>query len=65
MPEWMEPYRDSIVNTGGNTIERLMDVYYNDSNVLSINMPLGVLAISCSSQVALLTRLRKDGVLDG
>lgn len=63
MPQWMEPYRADIVNTGGNTIEELMDVYHNDKSVSMTNLPLCILAVSCASQVALLNRLQSAGLL--
>lgn len=63
MPDWMEPYRGDIRNTGGNLVEVLMDTYLNDRRVLDTNLPLGVLSIAVVSQVELLTRLHETGRL--
>ncbi len=54
MPEWMEKYRDSFNNTGGNSVERLM----NNKTSSEVNEVLAVLAIAVSSQVYLLTALK-------
>lgn len=59
MPEWMEPFRESIVNTGGNSVEDLM----NDRSNVVINAPLAMLAVAVHSQVTLLTVLRKKGMV--
>lgn len=59
MPEWMEPYRDFFTNTGGNSIEELMN---NNAN-FQTNLPLTALSISCESQVGLLMRLYDKGRL--
>jgi hypothetical protein len=63
MPAWMEPYREMIGNTGGNSIEDLM--YRSrlpDTNVV-INAPLTLICQSVESQVDLLWRLHKKGAL--
>lgn len=61
MPEWMEQYRDSFNNTGGNTIEELM----NNTTSMEVNMPLAVLSIAVSSQVKFLETIRgKDYLID-
>jgi hypothetical protein len=49
----MEPYRALIVNTGGNTIEEMM----NGNADPRINLPLSTLQACVKSQVALLTIL--------
>lgn len=51
MPEWMERYREYFNNTGGNSVENLMNDKSTNNNVRS------VLAISVASQVILLRRL--------
>ena len=60
MPEWMEKYRDLIGNTGGNSVEQLMN---NHSANLFNNSPLVVLICSVDSQVNLLARLHKEGMI--
>lgn len=60
MPSWMEPYRDLITNTGGNSIERLMNL---PASTGFSNAILASLAVACMSQVALLTRLHESGLL--
>lgn len=61
MPEWMEPYRDLIGNTGGNPIEELMN---DDTTHVGNNAVRAALIVSVSSQVRLLHRLRSTGYLD-
>lgn len=63
MPEHLEPYRDLINNTGGNTIEELMDVYHNQENIMRTNMILGVLAVMCAGQIQLLQTLYRQNLL--
>lgn len=57
MPEWMEPYRESVCNTGGNSVEELM----NDKYRVFENVPRALLVSSVLSQINLLYRLHKDG----
>lgn len=59
MPEWMEKYRKLIGDTGGNTIEELMNY---DSFAKGLD-PLGVLACCVSSQITLLKQLYALGVI--
>lgn len=59
MPGWMESYRALIVNTGGNSIEDMM----NGNESPLINLPLSTLQACVKSQVALLEGLRRIGVL--
>lgn len=59
MPKWMEPFRESIVNTGGNSVEDLM----NDRSNVVVNAPLAMLAVAVHSQVTLLNILHKQGIL--
>jgi hypothetical protein len=61
MPEWMEPYRASICNIGGNSIEELI----NGNADPIVNLPLSTIQFSCKSQVSLLENLHKAGVLKG
>lgn len=60
MPDWMEPYRDLIGNTGGNEIERLMNLTGKDT---AGNVILGALCIAVDSQVGLLHALKNKGLL--
>lgn len=59
MPLWMERYRMHFVNTGGNTVEELMNSHVN----FSTNMPLALLHECILSQVALLKRLHQVGLI--
>jgi hypothetical protein len=54
MPSWMERYRAHIGNTGGNTVEDLMN---NHTATVFENAPLALLCVSVKSQVELLERL--------
>lgn len=62
MPKWLEPYRESIVNTGGNSVESLMNDDGTNSNVFN-NAPRALICAAVKSQVALLERLREGGLL--
>ncbi len=60
MPKWMERYRELIQNTGGNSIEELMNdrsAHYGNNAVRS------ALIISVDSQVTLLFRMAHRGML--
>jgi hypothetical protein len=59
MPKWMEAYREFICNTGGNTVERLM----NGTTNPIVNLPLSTLECAVKSQVILLEILHKNGKL--
>lgn len=59
MPEWMEPYRELIHNTGGNGIEKMMNGNANPF----VNLPLSTLQACVKSQVGLLYTLEKQGML--
>lgn len=59
MPPWMEPYREFINNTGGNSVETLV----NDSSIVQVNAPLAMLSHGVQAQVGLLYRLREEGWL--
>lgn len=59
MPDWMEPYRGDIANTGGNKIEDMV----NGNADPRINLPLSTLQACVKSQVLMLEVLHKKGVL--
>lgn len=59
MPEWMEPYRELIGDTGGNSIEEL----YNDETTAQQNLIRAALALAVRDQVNLLYRLMHGGHL--
>jgi hypothetical protein len=59
MPEWMEPFRNLIHNTGGNTVEYMMN-YKGD---LIINAPVTVLSACVKSQVGLLITLHEENFI--
>lgn len=62
MPAWMELYRRLIGETGGNSIEDLM----NDHATTSFNNIIRAGLIVCvNSQVQLLRRLHREGYLGG
>jgi hypothetical protein len=56
MPKWMEPYRKLICNTGGNSIEDMM----NGNADPAVNLPLSMLQACVKSQVLLLEALREE-----
>lgn len=60
MPSWMEPYRDMFQNTGGNSIESLMND--RDTNAWN-NAVRSALIISVDSQVTLLIRMHAAGLI--
>jgi len=60
MPKWMEPYRKFINNTGGNSVEDLMN---NHRDTVFNNAPLAILCVAVKSEVALLETLHKEGKL--
>lgn len=59
MPKWMEPFRESICNTGGNSVEDMM----NGCADPLINLPLSTLQACVKSQVALLYALHEKEAL--
>lgn len=63
MPKWMEPYRQIISNTGGNSIEELMERWLNDRHLAATNEIVFALCVAVSSQVTLLNHLHHDGLL--
>ena len=60
MTEWMEPYRKLIHDTGGNSIEKLMN---DHETVAQVNLYLAAICISVKDQVGLLYRLHNRGLL--
>jgi hypothetical protein len=63
MPEWMEPYRGLISNTGGNSIEDLIDDMHNNRRLLAANVVRWSLAMGVYGQVNLLYALYEGGHL--
>lgn len=59
MPVWMERYRSMIVNTGGNSVEDMM----NGNADPIVNLPLSTLQACVKSQVAFLQTLQRHGKL--
>lgn len=59
MPDWMEVYRGDFNNTGGNTVEYLM----NGHTAMQINAPLAFLEMAVEAQVGMLYQLKKAGKL--
>lgn len=59
MPEWMEDYRDLILNTGGNGIEEMV----NGNADPRVNLPLSTLQACVKSQVVFLELLHQRGWL--
>lgn len=59
MPKWMEPYRELIGNTGGNSIEEMV----NDDSDARINLPRVILSVAVKSQVGLLEQLHERAML--
>jgi hypothetical protein len=61
MPEYLEKYRDLIVNTGGNSIEDLM----NDKHTTHFaNHVRSAIIVAVKSQIALLESLHERGMLN-
>ena len=61
MPKWMEPFRDDICNTGGNTVEEMVN---GNADPLT-NLPLSTLQACVKSQICLLERMAHGGKLVG
>lgn len=59
MPDWMEEYRELIINTGGNQIEELMS---SDTNPW-VNLPRSTIEACVKSQIGLLEILKREGKL--
>ena len=62
MPEWMEPFRKFINNTGSNSIEELENDDGTNSNVFN-NAPRALICVACHCQVSLLETLHEKGLL--
>lgn len=62
MPAWMEPFRESILDTGGNPVEELVN---DRSTSVFSNAIRAVLCVSVKDQVALLYILAQRGLLVG
>jgi hypothetical protein len=62
MPKWMEPYRERILNTGGNSVEELYNDDGQNSNIFN-NAVRACLCVAVKSQVDLLTALHDDGLI--
>jgi hypothetical protein len=60
MPDWMEAHREFIINTGGNSVEDLM----NGRTEPMINLPLSTIEACVKSQVGLLQNLRRSGKIE-
>lgn len=60
MPKWMEPYRDLIQNTGGNSIEELMN---DTGSNMQNNYIRAALCIAVQSQVGLLQAMHDRSML--
>lgn len=60
MPAWMAPFRDAICNTGGNSVEELMNDH--ESNPFT-NHIRAALCVAVKSQVSLLNELHRRGKL--
>lgn len=60
MPVWMRPYAESFVNTGGNSIEDLMNDHTTN---VQTNAPRAMLCACVRSQVGLLERLHEKELI--
>ena len=60
MPEWMEPYRKFIGETGGNLIEELMNDHHTTAQV---NIIRAGLIVCVNAQISMLHRLHRAGLL--
>ena len=61
MPKWMEKFRDDICNTGGNSIEELMND--TESNMQN-NYVRTALIIAVKSQITFLEKLHSNNILN-
>lgn len=62
MPEWMEQYRPLFVNTGGNTVEELMN-RLNEEGLAFSNSVVFTLACGIYGQIGLLQNLYEKNLL--
>lgn len=63
MPEWMEKYREQILETGGNEVEDLIDRLRNEKGLSQTNIIVWAMAYAVETQTRLLIRLKKEGLL--
>lgn len=63
VPDWMESYRDLIGETGGNTVEELMNRLRNEPNLAATNIFVAGMALCVNAQIQLLHRLHAAGLL--
>lgn len=63
MPDWMEPYRHMIGNTGGNTVEDLLHRLDTEKYLSQTNIIVFTMAATVRSQVTLLSSLHRAGLL--
>ena len=62
MTDNIRPYYKYLINTGGNDPEELVQ-RLDDNNLLKVNLPVGLMALSVESQIRLLQRLSDEGLL--
>jgi hypothetical protein len=63
VPAWMERYRPLVGQTGGNSLEELLQRLDTEKNLIRTNLPVFVLAVAVQAQVHLLQRLHREGLL--
>lgn len=61
----LEKYGHLLNNTGGNDPVDLMREYHTNDNLMTVNIVVFTLAVSVESQLNLLRKLIKEGLLDG
>lgn len=59
----VEKYGHLLNNTGGNDPIDLLRRLATNENLMTVNLPVAVLAIAVLSQIRLLARLEKEGLL--
>ena len=62
-PEELEPYRELITNTGGNSVEDLINDLDANKNLMRTNVVRFVLAVAAQAQIGLLQNLAAGGHL--
>jgi hypothetical protein len=62
LPDFFEPYREFVENTGGLPIEQLMGLR-EDTTLLKTNFTLWLCVRCVESQMALLLELEQQGLL--
>lgn len=64
MPEWMEPYRESVECTaGGNSAEDMLHRLSTEKNLSQTNIIVWAMAYAVEEKVRLLTQLHEKGLL--